>query len=161
MEFLFFCCALPSASPPLPPHLLYFTHTHTTFSHTHRHNFFILFHTHLCDTHPHPHTTLARAHTHNSVTQKSFKQNSLARLSQMLLFCSRCGTVCRRCSSHHRVPWWHTFGASTWWFPEIGVPQNGWFIVGKPTRMDDDWGYPHFRKPPNLLHAKLWSHSAP
>ena len=30
-----------------------------------------------------------------------------------------------------------------WGFPEMAGAQNGWFISWK---MDDDWGYPHFRK---------------
>ena len=30
----------------------------------------------------------------------------------------------------------------------MGIPQNGWFIMDNPAKMDDDWGYPHFRKPP-------------
>ena len=25
-------------------------------------------------------------------------------------------------------------------FPELGVPQNGWFTMGNPSKMDDDWG---------------------
>ena len=29
-----------------------------------------------------------------------------------------------------------------------GSPIAGWFIIKHPIEMDDDWGYPHFRKPP-------------
>ena len=32
----------------------------------------------------------------------------------------------------------------------MGVPPNGWFIRDNPTKMDDDWGYPYFRTPPNV-----------
>ena len=35
-----------------------------------------------------------------------------------------------------------------WGLPEIGIPQNRWFIMENPIEMDDDWGYPYFRKPP-------------
>ena len=31
------------------------------------------------------------------------------------------------------------------------VPPNGWFVRENPIQMDDDWGYPHFRKPPYVL----------
>ena len=33
----------------------------------------------------------------------------------------------------------------------MGIPNwlAGWFISKPATQMDDDWGYPNFRKPPN------------
>ena len=34
-----------------------------------------------------------------------------------------------------------------WVFPKIMVPQNGWFIIENPIRMDD-LGYHYFRKHP-------------
>ena len=40
----------------------------------------------------------------------------------------------------------------------MGVPNTpiaGWFIVENPIyKMDDDWGYPHFRKPPDV--SQTW-----
>ena len=30
----------------------------------------------------------------------------------------------------------------------MGDPQNGWFPIKKSIKMDGDWGYPYFRKPP-------------
>ena len=54
-------------------------------------------------------------------------------------------------------------GASPWWVGAFqshgGTPKslvykgksywNGWFTMGNPSKMDENWGYPYFRKPPN------------
>lgn len=49
---------------------------------------------------------------------------------------------------------YHEFLADFWGVPEIGGFPNGWLVynrkIGKYT-MDDDWGYPYFRKPPDDL----------
>ena len=35
------------------------------------------------------------------------------------------------------------------------VPQNRWFIMANPIKIDDFMGYPHFRKPPYNFHTNL------
>ena len=55
---------------------------------------------------------------------------------------------------HHFWPFWLII----WWFPIIGVPQNGWSIMDTPIKLDD-LGVPRFKEPPIF---KSWlSHSAP
>ena len=36
-----------------------------------------------------------------------------------------------------------------WGFPEIGVPQNGWFLMENPIKVDD-WGVPLFQETPHI-----------
>ena len=40
---------------------------------------------------------------------------------------------------------------SIWVFPNIGVPQNGWFMMETPIKMDD-LGVPLFLETPISLH---------
>ena len=38
-----------------------------------------------------------------------------------------------------------------WVFPKIGVPENGWFIIENPIKLDD-WGVSLFSEPSMYLH---------
>ena len=48
-----------------------------------------------------------------------------------------------------RTTWWP--GLTLWGFHKWGIP-NSWLVYsGKSqSKMDENWGYPHFRKPPHV-----------
>ena len=47
-----------------------------------------------------------------------------------------------------------------WVFPRIRVPQNGWFIMENPIKMDD-LGVPLFLETPKCAHHVLLKHLVP
>ena len=43
-------------------------------------------------------------------------------------------------------------GIYLWMFPKIGVPQNGWFIMENPIKMNDLGGPPLFLETPKWVY---------
>ena len=59
-------------------------------------------------------------------------------------FCSGIGTTSGSSLSLHLL--------YLWGVPEMEVPQNGWFLLGKIPLKRMIWGYPYFRNPPYPFH---------
>ncbi len=51
-----------------------------------------------------------------------------------------------------KMPWFFKI-EFTWVFPKIGVPQNGWFIMENPIKMDD-LGVPLFLETPTWIYIR-------
>ena len=57
--------------------------------------------------------------------------------------------------SHYSLPVLSDLCVDRWVFPKIGEPQNGWFTMESPIKMDDLGGKTHyFRKHPDLYGIK-------
>ena len=58
------------------------------------------------------------------------------------------------CSSNIIIIWYQeycVFGRDLFVSTNGGTWITGWFIIEHPLKMDDDWVYPHFRKPPWIV----------
>ena len=53
------------------------------------------------------------------------------------------------------VPWDRSISKDMGVSMAMGVSPNGWFVVENPIKVDDDWGYPHFRNPPYVIEKKV------
>ena len=69
-------------------------------------------------------------------------RSDLFRSSKCLVSKKHQRRIMQCCYSTHEIP--HvTNNAHTWMFPKIVIPQNGWFIMENPIKMDD-LGVPPF-----------------